>query len=113
LSTELPSVSLNGPALDATQGTMLRLGGNLNCGFFPLEGQSLMLETPWLAVSSGSACTSAEPAPSHVLRAIGLSEEDARSSLRFGIGRFNTLEDVELAAGWLIDAAHKLQRMFS
>ncbi len=109
LCTHCEDVSLNGPALDLGQ-PLKRLAGNLNCNFYPLEGQSLMLAVPELAVSSGSACTSANPAPSHVLRAIGLSEEQARSSLRFGVGRFNTLAEIELAAEWIAQSARKLRK---
>ncbi len=99
---------LNGPALEPVH---LRLGGNLNCSFWPVEGQSLMLECPELAVSSGSACTSAEPRPSHVLRALGLADDVARSSLRFGIGRFNTESEIDQAAQWLVDASRKLRKL--
>ncbi len=68
LSVGLEGVILNGPALHTpkTPGEWIRLAGNLNLCFYPVEGQSLMLETPGLAVSSGSACTSADPRPSHV-----------------------------------------------
>ncbi len=109
LQAALPFVSLNGPSI-GHEPSPRRLNGNLNCSFFPLEGQSLMLAAPDLAVSSGSACTSAEPTTSHVLRAIGLSEEQARSSLRFGIGRFNTAAEIEQAAEWIIAAAGQLQQ---
>lgn len=111
LSSALPWLTLNGPALGSQGQRGERLCGNLNACFYPIEGQSLMLEVPELAVSSGSACTSAEPAPSHVLRAIGLSEEETRSSLRFGIGRFNTAAEIDQAAQQLIEAAVKLRRM--
>ncbi|MCA9131672.1 MAG: cysteine desulfurase [Planctomycetales bacterium] len=89
----------------------LRLAGNLNCSFYPIEGQSLMLAAPELAVSSGSACTSANPSPSHVLQALGLSEERARSSLRFGIGRFTTRAEIEQAAAWLVDGVRQLRQL--
>jgi cysteine desulfurase len=97
-------VILNGPAFGAD----IRLGHNLNCQFQGVEGQSLMLAIPELAVSSGSACTSAEPAPSHVLQGIGLDIDQARSSLRFGLGRYNTLTEVEQASLWLRDAYLRL-----
>ncbi|QDV26697.1 cysteine desulfurase family protein [Aureliella helgolandensis] len=109
-----PSLSLNGPGWPSEfgeAGELTRLPGNLNCCFYPIEGQSLMMDVPELAVSSGSACTSAEPGTSHVLRAIGLTEEQARSSLRFGIGRFNTEQDIELAADWLLASLEKLRRL--
>jgi cysteine desulfurase len=105
LGNEVPTLELNGPRLDDEQ---LRLGGNLNCAFLPVEGQSLMLAVPELAVSSGSACTSAEMRPSHVLRGLGLSDERARSSLRFGIGRFTTEAEIEQAARWLGAALRQL-----
>lgn len=108
LRESLEWVELNGPKLDSGEKAQ-RLAGNLNCSFYPLEGQSLMLEVPNLAASSGSACTSADPQPSHVLRAIGLTEEQARSSLRFGIGRYNTVAEIDQAAEWLVTAATKLK----
>ena len=101
---QLPFVQLNGPPL----GDHYRLAGNLNCCFYPLEGQSLMMQAPDIAVSSGSACTSANPEPSHVLREIGLTEDQARSSLRFGIGRFNTMQEIDQAADSVILAAERL-----
>lgn len=104
----IPSLTLNGPPLDDPT---LRLQNNLNCGFWPVEGQSLMLAVPELAVSSGSACTSSEPRSSHVLRALGISEDLARSSLRFGIGRFTTEHEIEHAARALIEASEKLRRL--
>ena len=70
-----------------------------------------MLEIPSLAMSSGSACTSADPQPSHVLEAIGLSVEESRSSLRFGIGRFNTEPEIDTATELLLAAAHKLRKL--
>lgn len=108
LSHSIEGVSLNGPGLEASH---MRLDGNLNCSFWPIEGQSLMLECPELAVSSGSACTSAEPKPSHVLNALGLAEDLARSSLRFGIGRFNTASEIDQATDWLVTASKKLKRL--
>ncbi len=68
---------------------------------------------PDLAVSSGSACTSAEPEPSHVLRALGVEESLARASLRFGLGRFNTDEEIDFAADYVADAVARLRRLQS
>lgn len=99
---------LNGPVWNSQETPLNRLPGNLNVCFPGVEGQSLMLRTPLLAVSSGSACTSADDHPSHVLLAIGRSEDQARSSLRFGLGRFNTREEVDQAAVWLIEAYRDL-----
>jgi cysteine desulfurase len=106
-------LQLNGPELEEnpSPSTLQRLAGNLNLSFYPIEGQSLMLECPELAMSSGSACTSADPRPSHVLEAIGLSVEQSRSSLRFGFGRTNSLEEVDKAAEMLIQAARKLRKL--
>lgn len=108
LQNAIPTLVINGPTLDDPG---LRLTTNLNCSFFPVEGQSLMLEVPDLAVSSGSACTSAEPRPSHVLTALGLNDEMARSSLRFGVGRFNTAGEIDQAAQALIAAYHRLREL--
>jgi cysteine desulfurase len=94
LQSELPDVLLNGPTLEDPRS---RLANNLNCTFPQVDGESLLLNMQTIAVSSGSACTSANPEPSHVLRALGRSLDDARASLRFGIGRFNTAEHIETA----------------
>src|SRR5262249_36319090 len=95
LSQRLDDLQLNGAALDDAS---LRLAGNLNLGFGYVEGEALLLDMQdRLAVSAGSACTSANPQPSHVLRALGLSDDAVRCSLRFGIGRFNTAEEIEAA----------------
>jgi cysteine desulfurase len=86
-----------------------RLEGNLNLGFGYVAADSLLMRLPDLALSIGSACSSATAEPSHVLRAIGLSEEMARSSVRFGLGRFNTLEEVDYAAGRIVEVARQLR----
>ena len=104
---KIEGVELNGPRLDDA----VRLPGNLNCSFMPFEGQSLMLAMPELCVSSGSACTSAEPEPSHVLAAIGLSPDESRSSLRFGVGRTNTEREIDAAVELVAAAVEKLRRM--
>ncbi|MGA2031321.1 MAG: aminotransferase class V-fold PLP-dependent enzyme [Thermoguttaceae bacterium] len=98
-------VSLNGPALAPPE---WRLPGNLNVSFAGVDGEALLLEMKDVAASSGSACTSASPEPSHVLRSLGLSDETVRGSVRFGLGRFNTLEEVE----WVIErAGRSVQRL--
>jgi cysteine desulfurase len=96
LNQEIFGLTRNGPALETNL-----LTNNLNVCFPKVDGQSLMLQTPDLAVSSGSACTSAEPHPSHVLSALGLSEDQSRASLRFGLGRFNTEEEIRQVAKML------------
>jgi cysteine desulfurase len=72
-----------------------RLPGNLNLSFAHVRGEALLMALRTVAVSSGSACTSADPEPSYVLRAVGLSEELAHASIRFGLGRFTTEEEIE------------------
>jgi cysteine desulfurase len=111
ITSNLTDITLNGPALDRPD---LRLAGNLNLSFSFVEGQALLLDMQdRLAVSSGSACTSANPQPSHVLRALGLSDDAVRSSLRFGLGRFNTAEDVEAAIQIVCDSVNRLRKMSS
>tara|TARA_B100000809_G_scaffold174531_2_gene171775 strand:+ start:1535 stop:2716 length:1182 start_codon:yes stop_codon:yes gene_type:complete len=102
----LERVQLNGPPLDES-----RLPGNLNMSFLDVDGEALMMSMKDLAVSSGSACTSVDPEPSHVLRALGLSDDETRASLRFGLGRFNTVEDVEFAIEQVSGAVERLRRM--
>ena len=110
LADELEGVSLNGPALESAG---LRLPGNLNVSFAYVDGEALMMNMKDVAVSSGSACTSANPEPSHVLRALGLSEDATRGSLRFGLGRFNTAEDIELAIGSVVRVVNRLRKLGS
>ncbi|MBP87862.1 MAG: IscS subfamily cysteine desulfurase [Planctomycetaceae bacterium] len=110
LQDNIEDVALNGPRLDIPD---LRLAGNLNCSFAGVDGEALMMSMRDLCVSSGSACTSANPEPSHVLRRLGLSDDLTRASLRFGIGRFNTEEEVEFAIQLVTDAVQRLRRMNS
>ena len=79
--------------------------------FLDVDGEALMMSMRDLAVSSGSACTSVDPEPSHVLRAMGLSDDQTRASLRFGLGRFNTAADVEFAIEQVSGAVGRLRRM--
>jgi cysteine desulfurase len=88
-----------------------RLPGNLNMTFEHVDSESLMMGLQDVALSSGSACTSAKIEPSHVLRALGLSEEAAHSTLRFGIGRFNTEEEIDYVAERLMDVVPKLREL--
>ncbi|MDP6557115.1 MAG: aminotransferase class V-fold PLP-dependent enzyme [Pirellulaceae bacterium] len=110
LMAGIDDVSLNGPVLDDLA---LRLPGNLNCSFSFVDGEALMMSMRDLAVSSGSACTSANPEPSHVLRALGLNDDQTRASLRFGLGRFTTEEEVDFAVETVTEAVQRLRRMSS
>ncbi|HVX11924.1 MAG TPA: aminotransferase class V-fold PLP-dependent enzyme [Pirellulales bacterium] len=110
LSKHLDGVSLNGP--EVSRGDW-RLPGNLNVSFAYVDGEALMMSMKDVAVSSGSACTSAEPEPSHVLRALGLSDDLTRSSLRFGLGRFNTVEEVDFAVAAVAEAVVRLRKLSS
>jgi cysteine desulfurase len=115
LFDELDDVRLCGPELDARDehGAALRLPGNLNLTFGNVDGEALLLAMEDLAVSSGAACTSTDSAPSHVLRALGYSDDAARSSLRFGLGRFNTEADVRFAVERVVQAVRQLRRLTS
>ena len=86
---------------------------NLDTGFAYVDGEALMMSMRDLAVSSGSACTSTNPEPSHVLRALGLSDDLTRASLRFGLGRFNTAEEVEFAITQVADTVRRLRKLSS
>jgi cysteine desulfurase len=86
-----------------------RLAGNLNLSFAHVDGEALLMALKDVAVSSGSACTSASVEPSYVLRALGVPDELARGSLRFGLGRFTTAEEVDYAAGAVVAAVQRLR----
>ena len=100
----LESVYLNG---HPTQ----RMPGNLNLSFAYVEGESMLMGLKEIALSSGSACTSATLEPSYVLQALGISGELAHSSVRFGLGRFNTEEDVDYVTGRVIETVNRLREM--
>jgi cysteine desulfurase len=104
ITSQLDEVVLNGHPEK-------RLPGNLNLSFSFVEGEGLMMAIKDVAVSSGSACTSASLEPSYVLRSMGLNEEAAHSSIRFGLGRFNTEEEVDYVADLLIEKVRKLRDM--
>jgi cysteine desulfurase len=88
-----------------------RLPNNLNVSFSGVEGEALLMGIHDVAVSSGSACTSASLEPSHVLRAIGVDDDLAHSSIRFGLGRFNTEEEVDYAAARVVETVSKLREL--
>ncbi len=99
---ELDEIYLNGHPTE-------RLYNNLNVSFAFVEGESLMMAMKELAVSSGSACTSASLEPSYVLKAIGVGEDLAHTSIRFGLGRFTTEEEVDYAIKKVIESVKKLR----
>ena len=103
-SADLDETFLNG---DAER----RLPGNLNVSFAYVEGEALMMAIKDVAVSSGSACTSASLEPSYVLRALGVGDDLAHSSIRFGIGRFTTEEEVDVVGQLVVDAVRRLREM--
>jgi cysteine desulfurase len=88
-----------------------RLPGNLNMSFVYVEGESLLMGINDVAVSSGSACTSATLEPSYVLKALGLGDDVAHSSIRFGLGRFNSEAEVDYVADKVIDIVQKLREL--
>lgn len=104
ITAALDNVFLNGDAVR-------RLPGNLNLSFAFVEGEAMIMALKDVAVSSGSACTSSSLEPSYVLRAMGLDEELAHSSIRFGIGRFNTEEEIDYVAKLVIEKVSRLREM--
>ena len=99
------SILVNGPE------TSKRHPGNTNLQFVGFDARDLLAAVqPWLSASTGSACTSGEVAPSHVLRAIGLSVQEAESSIRFGLGRFSSPADVDTAVTLLAEAISSAPR---
>jgi cysteine desulfurase len=101
---QLDEVFLNGHPTE-------RLPGNLNLSFAHVHGEALLMGLRDIAVSSGSACTSAEPEPSYVLRALGLSDELAHASLRFGLGRFTTEEEIEYTIAEVVRVTKHLRSL--
>jgi cysteine desulfurase len=88
-----------------------RLPNNLNISFAYVEGESLLMGINDVAVSSGSACTSATLEPSYVLKALGAGDDLAHSSIRFGLGRFNTEEEVDYVAEKVVEVVRKLREL--
>jgi cysteine desulfurase len=104
LTAALDQLAING-------GMEHRLPGNLNMSFRHVEGEPLMVGLKDIAVSSGAACTSDKVEPSYVLKALGLSDDDAQSSLRFGIGRFNTEAEIDYVAEGVIEVVSSLREL--
>jgi cysteine desulfurase len=104
ITDQLDHVFLNGHPTE-------RLPANLNLSFAYVEGEALMMAMKEVAVSSGSACTSASLEPSYVLKAVGVADELAHSSIRFGLGRFNTQEEVDFVIDAVVGAVCRLRGM--
>ena len=103
ITEQLEDVYLNGTIEN-------RLPGNLNLSFKYIKSETLMMNMRDIAVSSGAACSSAALKPSHVLKAIGLSEEQSKSSIRFGVGRFNTEEEIDYSINKIINTVKSLRK---
>ena len=104
LFAELDEIRLNGHPTE-------RLPNNLNVSFGYVDGEALLVGLSDIAVSTGAACASAKLEPSHVLQAMGVSEELAQSSLRFGLGRFNTEEEVEYVKARVVETVRRLREL--
>jgi cysteine desulfurase len=102
LSQQLEGLSVNGHPTE-------RLPGNLSVSFDGVDGEALMMKLTEIAVSSGSACTSADPEPSHVLRAMGISDVRSKASLRFGLGRFTTADEIDFAIAYVAETVSRLR----
>jgi cysteine desulfurase len=109
LQAALDEIYINGP--EPISSADKRLPGNLNVSFAFVEGEALMMGIKDIAVSSGSACTSATLEPSYVLKALGVGEDLAHTSLRFGIGRFTTQEEIDYTAQEVVKAVLHLRDM--
>jgi cysteine desulfurase len=106
IASRLPGVHVNG-----TLEPDARLPGNLNLSFDGVEGEALLLALRDVAVSSGSACSSASVEPSHVIRALGVGPDRAHASIRFGLGRFNTEEEVRFVADQVVTTVARLREL--
>jgi cysteine desulfurase len=104
LTAALDGVTVNGSLAH-------RLPGNLHLSFAGVDAESLLMAMPDVALSTGSACSSGTPEPSHVLRALGVTDPLAHSSIRIGLGRFNTEQELDYAAHRLIESVKKLRAL--
>jgi cysteine desulfurase len=99
------------PGMTVNGSMQHRLPHSLNVSFSGLEGEALLMAIGDVAVSSGSACTSASQEPSYVLRALGVADDLARASIRFGLGRFTTVEEIDYAAAKIVSIVARLREM--
>ena len=107
----LESILSDNPNINVNGCMEKRIAGNLNISFSGMNNEAIIAAVPEIAISSGAACTTSTMEPSHVLLALGLSKEEAYSSLRFGIGRFNTEKDIEIAVESIKRCLEKLTKM--
>jgi len=107
----LEAIMNDNPNIKVNGSMEKRVSGNLNISFPGLSNETIIAAVPEIAISSGAACTTSTMEPSHVLLALGLSKNEAYSSLRFGIGRFNTDEEIKTAAEAMKCCIQKLQKM--
>ena len=105
LNSRIDGIQLNGPPLDSPN----RLPGNLNIQIEGVDGEALAMSTRSVAFSTGSACTSANPEPSHVLQSIGLTEDQAKSSIRLGLSKFTTRDEIVRASEHLSESVQRLR----
>lgn len=107
LTLQLPDLRINGPRLEE------RLSSNLHVTVLGADAEAVMANAPGVAMATGSACSSAAPAPSHVLRAIGMPDDEAESSLRLSVGRFTTEAHIDLASERIVQAVGKVRKLTS
>src|SRR5690606_22929322 len=111
LRFQLQKALLSLPGVHANGCLEQRVAGNLNLSFDYIEGEALIMSLTDIAVSSGSACTSASLEPSYVLRALGRPDELAHSSIRFSLGRFTTQADIDLAIAHVCSQVQRLREL--
>lgn len=111
LLADIDGVSVHGPQLRAGEAAELRLPGNLNVSFDRIDAESLILAMKRFSLSSGSACSAGERGPSHVLKAIGVSDAEAMGAIRFGLGQSNTSEHIDLLIDDLTRAVRRLREI--
>lgn len=109
LRHQLSGLTFNGPAEERDTSHHHRLPGNVHLSFSGVNGEALLANLKEIAVSSGSACTSADPEPSHVLRAMGVSEALTLASLRFGLGRETTVEEIDFTVAYVAEVEQRLR----